>query len=161
MGAATRRLVTIRPRAKGLFTFKPGLPNQLLVATVTGVVPYISFIREYLHKGDKGHHFYLLHGASYFDEFAYKIELETLAHQHPELITYVPTVSRPNEPRNRGWPSETGRVNSIVGRYVEKLSLRPEDTIIYACGHPGMIEDVKERLLPRGFRIQEERFWKD
>ena len=153
--------LSIRPRAKGLFTFKPGLPKQLLVATVTGVVPYISFIREYLHEGREGHHFYVLHGASYFDEFTYKDELEGLSHQHPDLITNVPTVSRPDEERNRDWPGETGRVNNIVERYVEQSGLTPEDTIVYACGHPGMIEDVKERMLPRGFRVEEERFWKE
>ncbi len=52
--------LTIRPRAKGLFTFKPKVPNQLLVSTVTGVVPYVSFIRDYLHAGRDGHHFYVL-----------------------------------------------------------------------------------------------------
>ena len=39
--------MTIRPRAKGIFTFDPSFPKQLLVATVTGVVPYVSFLRQY------------------------------------------------------------------------------------------------------------------
>ena len=168
-GALTPRLwelgpgdpVTIRPRAKGLFTFKPDMPNQMLVSTVTGVVPYISIIRDYLHHDRQGHHFYVLHGASYCDEFTYDKELAGLASRRPDLITYVPTVSRPNEERNAAWTGETGRVNLIVERYVEKLGLTPEDTLIYACGHPGMIEDVKERTLPRGFPVEEERFWKD
>ena len=32
---------------------------------------------------------------------------------------------------------------------------------MYACGHPGMIEDVKERMNRLGYRFKEERFWKD
>ena len=152
--------MTIRPRAKGIFTFKPALPNQLLVATVTGVVPYISFLRDYLHNGREGHHFYVLQGASYLDEFTYKDELAGLARQHPELITYVPTVSRPTEERNSAWTDEKGRVNAIVEKYVEEFGLTPEDTLVYACGHPGMIEDVKERFIPKGFKVDEERFWK-
>ena len=168
-GALTPRLwelgasdtLTIRPRAKGIFTFKPALPNQLMVATVTGVVPYVSFIRDYLHKGREGHHFYVLQGASYQDEFTYSEELERLAAEHPSLITYVPTVSRPREERNEGWSGETGRVNEIVERYFEKWGLKPDDTLVYACGHPGMIEDIKERFLPRGFKVEEERFWKE
>ena len=154
-------VVTIRPRAKGIFTFKPSLPNQLLVATVTGVVPYVSFIRDYLHRGLEGHHFYILQGASYRDEFTYDGELAGLARSHPDLMTYVPTVSRPAEEHNQGWDGEKGRVNDIVEDYVEKLALTPDDTLVYACGHPGMIEDVKARLVPRGFRVEEERFWKE
>ena len=152
--------VTIRPRAKGIFTFKPTQPNQLLVATVTGVVPYISILRDYLRHNLQGHRFYVLQGASYQDEFTYDKELKRLSRKHPEIITYVPTVSRPAEERNKSWAGETGRVNIIVERYVEKLGLTPEDTLIYACGHPGMIEDVKERMVPKGFQVEEERFWK-
>ena len=153
--------VTIRPRAKGIFTFKPSMPNHLLVATVTGVVPYVSYIRDYIHHKKDGHRFHVLQGASYFHEFTYDRELAGLAAEHPELVTYVPTVSRPNDDRNRGWEGETGRVNQIVERYVENLGLAPEDTLIYACGHPGMIEDVKARMTARGFKVEEERFWKE
>ena len=153
--------LTIRPRAKGIFTMDPGLPNHLLVSTVTGVVPYVSFIRDYVHHARQGHRFYVLQGASYVDEFVYDRELMRLAARHPDIITYVPTVSRPAEERNAGWRGETGRVNTIVERYAEELGLAPEDTLVYACGHPGMIEDVKEQMLPRGFRVEEERFWKE
>ncbi len=152
--------MTIRPRAKGIFTFKPALPNQLMVATVTGVVPFISILRDYLHSGNSGHHFYVLEGASYVDEFTYDTELQHLADKHPDLISFVPTISRPTEERNADWTGETGRVNSIVQKYVDQFDLVPNDTIVYACGHPGMIEDVKEQFLPKGFRVEEERFWK-
>ena len=152
--------VTIRPRAKGIFTFKPESPNQLLVSTVTGVVPFISMLRDYLHHERTGHHFYVLQGASYLNEFTYDGELGRLSSERPDLMTYVSTISRPAEERNAGWTGETGRVNLIVERYAEKFGLTPEDTLIYACGHPGMIEDVKERMKPKGFQVEEERFWK-
>ena len=53
--------------------------------------------------------------------------------------------------------------NDIEGgeEYLARWSLLPEDSLVYACGHPGMIEDVKERLLPRGYAVEEERFWKE
>lgn len=152
--------VTIRPRAKGIFVFKPESPNQVLVSTVTGVVPYISILRDYVHRGLSGHHFYVLQGASYLNEFTYDGELGRLSIERPELVTYIPTVSRPDEERNAEWTGETGRVNLIVEPYVEKFGLAPEDTLIYACGHPGMIEDIKERMKPKGFQVDEERFWK-
>lgn len=153
--------LTIRPRAKGIFTFNPNFKNHLLVATVTGVVPYISYIRDYLHKAESGHRFYVLEGASYDDEFGYDDELERYAAEHPGLVTFIPTVSRPDEERNSGWKGEKGRVNAIVEAQVENLGLTKDDTLIYACGHPGMIEDVKARMIPKGYSVDEERFWKE
>ena len=152
--------MTIRPRAKGIFTFKPVLPNQLMITTVTGVVPFVSILRDYLHRGQSGHHFYVLEGASYVNEFTYDKELQRLAEEHPNLITFIPTVSRPTEDRNAGWVGKTGRVNAIVQKYVDQFALKPDDTLIYACGHPDMIEDVKAQFGPKGFKVEEERFWK-
>ena len=154
-------ILSIRPRAKGIFTFKPKYLNHLLVATVTGVVPYISYLRDYLERSDTSHRFYVLFGASYVDEFVYDKELEKLASEQPQLVRFVPTVSRPDDHRNSGWSGETGRVNTIVEKYADQFGLGAEDTLVYACGHPGMIEDVKERMLPKGFDIEEERFWKE
>lgn len=153
--------VTMRPRAKGLFTFKEEYPNHLMMATVTGVVPYISILRSYVHDARSGHKFYILQGASYAEEFTYDKELQEMAQAHPDFITYVPTVSRPSEERNRSWKGETGRVNTLLGKYVEQFDLKPEHTLIYACGHPGMIEDVKVWGAADGFTVHEERFWKD
>ena len=100
------KTVTIRPRAKGIFVLNPTLPNQLFVATVTGVVPYVSILRQYLHDGMSGHNFHVLMGASYANEFAYDEELQRLADEHPEFITFVPTVSRPDEEPNVNWQGE-------------------------------------------------------
>ena len=102
----------------------------------------------------------MLQGASYDDEFAYREEMEEMASSRPDVVVYVPTVSRPNEDRNAGWTGARGRVNAIVEEYVDRFGLSPDDTMVYACGHPGMIEDVKDRLGPRGFHVMEERYWK-
>ena len=153
--------LTIRPRAKGLFLFKEDYRDHLMVSTVTGVVPYVSILRQYLHEGREGHRFFLLVGASYHDEFTYDGELARLAEEYPDFIKFVPTISRPDEDKNASWTGETGRVNTIVGKYVQEFGLEPENTLIYACGHPGMIEDVKVLAAEIGFDFQEERFWKE
>ena len=88
-------------------------------------------------------------------------KLEKLAADHPGMIEFVPTISRPDEAPNADWNGETGRVNAIVEKYAAKWNLTAEDTTVYACGHPGMIEDVKDRMIPQGFDVKEERFWKD
>ena len=152
--------MSIRPRAKGIFTMDEKYHRHLMVATVTGIAPFMSTLRSYLHRGATGHQFYVLQGASYLDEFTYQEELETLASSHPETVVYVPTVSRPTEERNATWLGVTGRVNSIVEESIERYGLSPDSTMVYACGHPGMIEDVNERLNPRGFKVKEERYWK-
>ncbi|MBI4340581.1 MAG: ferredoxin--NADP reductase [Chloroflexi bacterium] len=153
--------VSMRPRAKGIFVMQDRFVNHLMMSTVTGVVPYVSILRSYLHDHRRGHRFFLLQGASYHDEFTYDKELAEMARQHPDFITYVPTVSRPREERNQEWTGEAGRVNTLLEKYVAKFGLRTQDTLVYACGHPGMIEDVKVRGAALGFEVQEERFWKD
>ena len=152
--------MSVRPRAKGLFTMDQRVHHHFMVATVTGVAPSMSMVRNCVMEGAPGHKFYVLLGASYQDELTYDKELAVLAAKHPHLLEFVPTVSRPNEERNSGWRGATGRVNEIVEEYLGKFDLIQEDTQIYACGHPGMIEDVKAKVTPTGWMFKEERFWK-
>jgi len=166
-GELTRRLwrlrrgdvVSLRPRPKGVFTLDRGHAAHLMVATVTGIAPFVSMLRDAFHRGERGLRFVVLQGASYQDEFAYRDELEALAARHPEAVAYVPTVSRPAESRNRGWRGATGRVNALVAQTVERFGLAAAETAVYACGHPAMIEDLSARLAPRGFAVKEERYW--
>ena len=95
--------LSIRPKAKGLFTMDRKMHHHFMVATVTGVAPSVSMVRQYLHDGiDDGHVFYIMYGASYADELTYDVEFNELARQHPETVKFVPTVSRPTEARNAG-----------------------------------------------------------
>ena len=151
--------MSIRPRTKGRFLLHERVHHHFMVATVTGVAPYISMIRNFLHHGGTGHKFYVLLGASYMDELTYDGELAELAQKHPDWLMFVPTVSRPDEERNAGWQGAKGRVNLIAEDYLEEFKLPQDDTLVYTCGHPGMIEDIKKRLKPKGWKIQEERFW--
>lgn len=152
--------IAIRPRCKGIFVLDRNYFSHLMIATVTGVAPFVSMIRDYLYKGEEGHSFHVLQGASYQNEFTYNEELEELAKKHPETITYVPTVSRPNDPQNASWTGNIDRVNNIVEEYIEQTKLKADTTLVYTCGHPGMIEDIKSRLSGTNYVVKEERFWK-
>ena len=154
-------VMSMRPTAKGLFVLKDRFHHHLMVSTVTGVAPTISIIRQYLHDGGSGHVFYVLYGASYQDELTYDGELEALAEEHPDCIKFIPTVSRPDEARNAAWTGARGRVNAIFQDYLAKFDLPQDDTMIYACGHPGMIASIKEQVTPAGWNFIEERFWKE
>ena len=151
--------MSIRPRAKGLFTMDRRVHHHFMLGTVTGIAPSVSMVRSCFLEGGQGHKFYVLEGASYRDELTYDKELEDLAAQRPDLLEFVPTVSRPNEERNAGWEGAIGRVNTIAEEYLKKFDLPQDDTMIYACGHPGMIEDVKAKVTPKGWMFKEERFW--
>ncbi len=167
-GAMTTRLwslqrgdrVAVQAKTKGKLWLDLRFPAHLMVATVTGIGPFVSMVRAYLYQGRGGHAFYILHGASYHDEFVYRAEFERLAARHPNRVTYVPALSRPAEARNAGWTGETGRVSGLLAKYIARFALVPCSTQLYACGHPGMVREVKKRFERKGFRVQTERYWK-
>ncbi len=161
--------LTLRPRPKGIFVFKPEFRNHVMVGTVTGVAPYVSILRKFLNDPEWNadgpinrdeYRFFVLEGASYLDEFGYDDELSEIANNHNN-IEFFGSVSRPDEARNDAWNGPAGRINTLVEQFVKERQLDPSETVIYACGHPGMIEDVKERYADTGYHVEEERFWKD
>jgi len=150
--------VTVRPRAKGVFLMQPEFRNHVMVATVTGVAPFVSMLRYWLTAPVDRHRIYVLEGASYIDEFGYDAELRAIAAANPN-VQFVATCSRPDEPRNAGWRGEVGRVHTLVERYVQQWRLDSAQTCVYACGHPQMTEDLRKRLAGTGMQFEEERFW--
>lgn len=150
--------VAVAPRAKGAFCLDRRLPNHLMVATVTGVAPYLSVLRDHFHAGRSGQRFIVLQGASHADEFGYREELEALAARHPAAVAYVPTVSRPNAARNAAWTGATGRVDAHALTAPARYRLSPQDTAVYACGNAGMVDAVAESFAARGFRVYTERY---
>ena len=153
--------VTMRLRAKGIFVLKPEFKNHVMVGTVTGIAPYVSMMRKHLKESESSDkNFIILEGASYLDEFGYEEELMSLD-ENNNNVTFEASVSRPDEERNNNWEGYKGRVNNILLERLEEWGLNPSETIVYACGHPGMIEDVNEKLKNTDYTFLEERFWKD
>jgi len=154
--------LTLRPKAKGIFQIKDtNYTNYLLICTVTGIVPYVSYVRYFLNNNSSNMKFHILQGSSYMDEFGYSEELITISKDYPDFVTYQPTISRPKDIRNEEWNGKTGRVNIIAENYINQKQLNIDNTIVYACGNPDMIIDIKEKLgQNKGFKVLEERFWK-
>jgi ferredoxin--NADP+ reductase len=147
---------TMRKTAKGNFTLdlSKERSNHLLIATVTGVAPFVSYVRSFHHdwvskKFGGDHKLFILEGASRSWELGYSAELEKLSGEVPWL-TYVPTVSRPWE--DKGWTGETGRVDDLIRKYADMWNLTPENTKVYICGQPGMIENAKGIVKRRGWQ---------
>lgn len=140
--------------AKGSFVLDGSADTHLFVATVTGIAPLRGMLRDALRRG-VGTRFVVLHGASCAEELPYRAELEELA-ARDERVEYVPTVSRPSEPRNRGWTGHTGRVDPLAEDVA--ATLEPRGTTVYACGNGGMIANVKAALGAHGFSVRSEAF---
>ena len=155
----------LRRLAKGRFTLdlRSGRKHHFLIATVTGIAPYVSYIRTIYADWKQGaehmpgeHKFYCVQGASRSAEFGYRDELERMAAEVPWL-KYVPTVSRPWE--DPDWKGENGRVDDLIRKYASVWDLNPEETTAYLCGHPAMIETARGILLRAGWKkdaLQEE-----
>jgi ferredoxin/flavodoxin---NADP+ reductase len=158
--------VTLRKTAKGNFTLDLSgeRTNHLLIGTVTGVSPFVGYVRSLQHDWKEkeiagGHKLFILEGASRSWELGYSDELGKAAGEVPWL-TYVPTVSRPWE--DKEWRGETGRVDDLIRKYTDMWNLGPENTKVYLCGHPGMIENVNGIVKRHGWQkdsIKEEAFF--
>jgi ferredoxin/flavodoxin---NADP+ reductase len=155
----------LRRFAKGRFTLdlRSGRKHHFLLSTVTGVAPYVSYVRTIYADWKKGaetmpgeHKLYCVQGASRSWEFGYRDELERIAAEVPWL-KYVPTVSRPWE--DPDWQGEKGRVDDLIRKYASVWGLNPDDTTAYLCGHPSMVENGRGILMRGGWKkdaIQDE-----
>ncbi len=151
------------PKGRFMLDTRSGRTNHLLVCTVTGVAPFVSYVRtlyrdwkEEKFAGD--HKLFLLNGASHSWEFGYLEELQKFAQEVPWL-KYVPTISRPWD--DETWTGEIGRVDDVLRKYTDLWGLGANATA-YLCGHPAMVERSKEILKRIGFakeELKEEIYW--
>ena len=136
---------------------------HLFVATVTGVAPFVSWLRQRRAQELAGEPatepVVLLQGASMNTEFGYLEELAALDRE-AAWFTYVPTVSRPW--LCPAWTGETGRVEDVLRKHADALGVDPGRAGVYLCGHPEMISGARAIMRRRGFddaAIREEQYW--
>ena len=155
----------MRRQAKGRFTFddKSGHLNHFLAATVTGVAPFVSIVRNLTGEIRNGRtpncKLAILHGASRSWEFAYREELQALSNDS-SWFRYVPAISRPWE--DPSWKGEVGRIEDVLRKHLDALGFEPKTTTAYLCGHPQMILNAQSILQRRRFQkefIREEVYW--
>jgi ferredoxin--NADP+ reductase len=155
--------ILVRRRIVGHFTLDPTVSRHLMLATVTGVAPFVSILRTQQIERARGasskHQLVVIHGASRAADFGpYLGELEELS--NAGWLRYIPTISRPWEEPH--WKGETGRVEDIVRKHADQLGLDHSNAVAYACGHPEMVEHVKDILERARFlkdQIKEEEYF--
>jgi ferredoxin/flavodoxin---NADP+ reductase len=159
--------VFLRKVAKGRFTLDTEQAehrSHLLVSTVTGVAPFVSYVRTLFKDWKEGrfegkHKLFLLDGASRSWEFAYREEMENFAKDAP-WFQCVFTVSRSWE--DEAWKGEVGRVDELIRKYADQWGCTSANSVAYLCGHPEMVEHGKGILKRIGFtrqNLKEEIYW--
>lgn len=147
---------------KGKFLLEPeDTRTHLYVSTGTGIAPFISMVRDTMGAGAP-RKTVVLHGCSYVEELGYRELLEGWERDGTYPMQYVPTISRPDDPRNAGWQGRTGRAEAVVAEVCHDLGLHPDRTVVYICGNPEMILNTEQVLMERGFpefHVKKELYW--
>jgi len=147
---------------KGKFLLQPDDDRtHIFISSGTGNAPFVSMMKQMLADGAPRKAVFL-NGVSYASEIGYRDLLEDWERNGGYPVTYVPTVSRPDDPRNAGWEGRTGRVEVILEPVLDELGLTPANSVAYICGNPDMITTAEERLLGRGYaeeQVHKELYW--
>ena len=178
-GALTPRLFALYPGDKiwmspkftGMFTLDRVPPDKhvAFVATGTGIAPYMSMIRTHL-TNEPDRLFAVLHGARNSRDLGYRAELVYTKQRHKNL-TYIPVISEPQD-EARPWEGPTGFLQDfwstrpLDGPWGFRPS--PDNTHVFLCGNPLMIQNMIPVLEKEGFKehthrapgeIHTEKYW--
>jgi ferredoxin--NADP+ reductase len=181
-GTLTPRLFSLKigdriwlsEKAVGRFTFESaGVPddaNVVLVATSSGLAPFVSMLSTHLRFPAK-RRVTLIHGVRHSWELGYRSILMAMEHLRTNF-TYIPVVSRPTE-EPVPWNGATGHVQDAwKSDAIEKAwGFRPvpDNTHVFMCGSPGMSESMLTMLAQEGFQehsksqpgqVHVEKYWK-
>jgi len=86
---------------KGKFTLEPDDDRvHVFISSGTGNAPFIAMMRELLAEG-RPRRAIMLNGCSYVRDLGYRDILEGWEQSGEYPVTFIPTVSRPDDPRNR------------------------------------------------------------
>lgn len=161
-GALTPRLFNLNigdklwmgKKGVGMFTLEevPAEKNIVLVATGTGVAPYMSMLRsDALRREGK---IMVVHGAANSWDLGYSSELQLLESMF-DKFTYYPTITEPDK-EPAGWSGDVRFIQDIWkdGLADKKWGFNPspENTDVFLCGNPRMIDSMVEMLGEDGFK---------
>lgn len=164
-GALTPRLfdlapgdtILVHPRCGGAFTLASAPEAEVLwlVATGTGLAPYISMLRAG-QLWDRFGQVVLVQGVRQGDQLCYLPELDALAQARPGRLRHLAVVSRQDYPG-----ALRGRITSLLvdGQLEEAAGapLRPESSHVLLCGNPDMVLEMQTLLEERGMRRHRKR----
>ena len=114
-------------------------PQLLFIGTGTGITPLRSMIKELI-ANEEDYQMTLLFGVRHEGHHCYEDEFKNLEILSPNF-KYIPVVSRPTD----SWQGRIGHVQNNLD------SIQPDNTQVYICGLPLMVEETTQKLLEKGF----------
>lgn len=137
--------IWIDDKILGVFALNDTPPNCniVMIATGTGLAPYISFIRSHIN-----HHpdikMAIIHGAAHQWDLGYYSELTLLQNLFPNFF-YFPTLLKADE----SWTGLRGYIEEHLKNGLLQnigIEINPDKTHFFLCGNPKMVESVSNFL---------------
>lgn len=158
-GQLTPRLFNLQPgdrlfvskRIVGVFKLADTPPNNdiVMIATGTGMAPYLSFLRSYLAARPESK-MAIIQGAAKQWDLGYYSELTFLENTFSNF-TYIPTLPEADETWNghKMWIGEI--LDADILKSEAGIDIDPSKTHFFLCGNPKMVEDVTNWLEKKGY----------
>ncbi len=151
--AGARIFLDTRPLGRFTLEGIPPTRELVLVATGTGVAPYVSMRRAYAGKS-RWKRMTIVHGVRNVADLCYRKELEAAAKSDPDFV-YLPLVSREKDPAR--WSGLAGRVQQVLEpkrlKELAGIELSPKSCHVLLCGNPAMIDETRTLLETRKFAV--------
>lgn len=158
----------VSQRAAGSFTLEktPKAETLWLVATGTGLAPYIAMLRTDT-PWESFQNIVVIHGVRHFADLAYTDELRALEMKHAGRFKLIQALTREqaDETLTGRIPSlfENGQIEAVAG-----FECRHDNSSVMLCGNPAMLDTMEELLGKREMKrhrskspgqIVLERYW--
>lgn len=150
-------LISRKPTGTLLITdLHPGR-NLYLLATGTGLAPFLSIVRD-PETYERFERVIVVHGVRYIEDLAYRELLEESLPNDEILGAMIRTQMRYYPVVSRESFANEGRVTTLLdaGRIANDLGLEPLDPEYdraMICGSPAMLDDTAAILDARGFEV--------
>ena len=160
--------IDVVSKATGGFTLShtPEAKTIWLLATGTGLAPYIAMMREST-IWERYQKIVIVHGVRFATDLAYHAEFAELQERHQERFVFIPVVSRAELQGSISGRITTALETGALEKYAA-AALTLENSVVMMCGNPQMLDDVEAILNARGMRrhkksepgqIVVERYW--
>lgn len=143
--------VDVSVRAAGSFTLRkcPDARTLWLIATGTGLAPYIAILRR-PDVWQRFAHVVLVHGVRHESDLAYHEEISGHSATRGSQFVFLPTISR-----EQVAGSLFGRITTCLQDGSLETTARAkmdQHSCVMMCGNPDMLHDLEQLLSGRGLR---------
>ncbi len=126
---------------EGAFILPENLEQQIvMIATGTGVVPFVSMIRQLIQNKIPFEGIHLIYGTRYIQDILYRNELEEYANTYDNIQLDL-VLSREQE-----WSGHQGYVHNV---YQNAYPIKNEDIQFLICGWSSMIDEAMVNLFSK------------